>query len=105
MSKCGLLEKDYTNLLDWVFIHLENTVKYIQVFLQFNQIDSFSISTQKTQLFNQYRHAVLNFINGSKSIKLVIMPNTPYSVIELTPYFLNPDLNLLIERLGIKITN
>ena len=31
-----------------------------------NQIDSFSISTQKTQLFNQYRQAVLNFINGSK---------------------------------------
>ena len=82
----GISEKEFKNML-------------------INQIDSFSISTQKTQLFNQYRQAVLNFINGSKTIKLVIMPNTPYSVIELTPYFLNPDLNLLIERLGIKITN
>ena len=70
-----------------------------------NQIDSFSMSTQKTRLFNQYRKAVVNFINGSKSIKFVIMPDTPLSVMELTPYFLNPDLNLLIERLGIKITN
>ena len=82
----GVSEKEFKNIL-------------------INQIDSFSISTQKTQLFNQYRKAVLNFINGSKSIKLVVMPNTPYSVIELSPYFLNPDLNLLIERLGIKITN
>ena len=70
-----------------------------------NQIDFYSDTTQKTKLFVEYRQAVVNFINGSRKIKLQISPETPVSIAELTPYFLNPDINSIITKLNLHVSN
>jgi hypothetical protein len=70
-----------------------------------SQIDSYSATTQKTKLFVEYRQAVVNFINGSRKIKLQISPETPVSIAELTPYFLNPDINSIISKLNLHVSN
>jgi len=70
-----------------------------------SQIDSYSVTTQKTKLFVEYRQAVVNFINGSRKIKLQISPKTPVSIAELSPYFLNPDINSIISKLNLYVSN
>ena len=70
-----------------------------------SQIDSYSVTTQKTKLFVEYRQAVVNFINGSRKIKLQISPEMPISIAELSPYFLNPDINSIISKLNLYVSN
>ena len=70
-----------------------------------NLIDSFTVTTQKTKLFNEYRQAVVNFINGSKKIILQISPTLPVSIAELSPYLINPDINPIISKLNLNISN
>ena len=81
--------------------------QFIQEFKKtlISQIDSYSATTQKTKLFVEYRQAVVNFINGSRKIKLQISPETPVSIAELTPYFLNPDINSIISKLNLHVSN
>ena len=70
-----------------------------------SQIDSYSATTQKTQPFVEYRKAVVNFINGSQKIKLQISPEMPISIAEMSPYFLNPDINSIISKLNLYVSN
>ena len=70
-----------------------------------SQIDSYSATTQKTQPFVEYRKAVVNFINGSRKIKLQISPEMPISIAEMSPYFLNPDINSIISKLNLYVSN
>lgn len=70
-----------------------------------NQMDSYLVTTQKTKLLNQYRQSVVNFINGSKKISIKISPQNPVSIAELSPYIISPDVNLIISKLNLKISN
>ena len=69
------------------------------------QIDSYLINSQKTRLFNQYRQAVIKFINGSNKISFKIEPKTPLSFMEMAPYFINPDVNIIIDKLNLNVRN
>ena len=69
------------------------------------QIDSYLINSQKTRLFNQYRQAVIKFINGSNKISVKIEPKTPLSFMEMAPYFINPDVNIIIDKLNLNVRN
>ena len=69
------------------------------------QMDAYLINSQKTRVLNQYRQAVVKFINGSKKISVKIEPKTPISFMEMAPYFINPDVNTIIDKLNLKIKN
>ena len=68
-------------------------------------MDSYLVTTQKTRLFNQYRQAVIKFINGAKKISIKVSPPTPLSIAEMSPYFINPDVNMIITKLNLNILN
>ena len=70
-----------------------------------DQMDSYLATTQKTRLFNQYRQSVIKFINGSKRISVKVSPPTPISIAEMTPFLINPDVNMIINRLNLNISN
>jgi len=70
-----------------------------------DQIDLYSATTDKTKLFVEYRKAVVNFINGSNKIKLHISPEIPVSIAELSPYYFNPDINSIISKLNLHVSN
>ena len=54
-------------------------------------MDAYLVNSQKTRLLNQYRQAVVKFINGSKKkISVKVEPKTPLSFMEMAPYFINP---------------
>ena len=63
------------------------------------------MSSQKTRLFNQYRQSLINFINELKKISIKIEPKTPLSFMEMAPYFINPDVNIIIDKLNLNIKN
>ena len=69
------------------------------------QIDAYLVNSQKTRLFNQYRQAVIKFINGSNKISIKIEPKIPISFMEMAPYFINPDVNIIIDKLNLNIKN
>jgi len=69
------------------------------------QMDAYLVNSQKTRLLNQYRQAVVKFINGSKKISVKIEPKTPLSFMEMAPYFINPDVNTIIDKLNLNIKN
>ena len=56
------------------------------------QMDAYLVNSQKTRLLNQYRQAVVKFINGSKKISVKVEPKTPLSFMEMAPYFINPEI-------------
>ena len=68
-----------------------------------NQIDAYLVTSQKTRLFNQYRQSVINFINGSRKISIEVSPQNPLSIAEMSPYFINPDVNSIIDKLNLNI--
>ena len=70
-----------------------------------NQMDAYLVTSQKTRLFNQYRQSVINFINGSRKISIEVSPQNPLSIAEMSPYFINPDVNSIIDKLNLNISN
>ena len=69
------------------------------------QMDAYLVTTQKTRIFNQYRQSVIKFINGSKRISITVSPQTPLSIIEISPYLINHDVNMIINKLNLNISN
>ena len=69
------------------------------------QMDAYLVTTQKTRLFNQYRESVIKFINGSKRISIKVSPQTPLSIAEMSPYLINPDVNMIISKLNLHVSN
>ncbi|MFL2854578.1 MAG: hypothetical protein ACJZ74_03320, partial [Candidatus Pelagibacter sp.] len=72
-----------------------------------SQIDNFTSATGGNVLFDQYKKSVKKFINGSKKIELNISPSSPISIAEVSPYFLNMNVNpdQFIKILNLSITN
>ena len=68
-------------------------------------MDAYLVTSQKTRLFNQYRQSVINFINGSRKISIEVSPQNPLSIAEMSPYFINPDINSIIHKLNLNISN
>ena len=69
------------------------------------QMDAYLVNSQQTRLFKQYRQAVIKFINGSKKISIKVEPPKPISFMEMVPYFINPDVNIIIDKLNLNIKN
>ena len=69
------------------------------------QMDAYLVTTQKTRLFNQYRQSVIKFINGSRRITIKVSPQTPLSIAEMSPYLINPDVNVIISKLNLHVSN
>ena len=72
-----------------------------------NQMDNFTSAATGNALFDQYKKSVKKFINGSKKIELKISPSSPISIAEVSPYFLNMEVNPdpFIKILNLSITN
>ena len=70
-----------------------------------NQINTYTATANQTNLFNQYKNAVIKFINGSKKIVIQISPTTPISIAEVSPYFLTMDYDQIIRVLNLSIKN
>ena len=64
-------ENNGIEIFNPINFHSSKTVEEFKKTL-INQIDFYSDTTQKTKLFVEYRQAVVNFINGSRKIKLQI---------------------------------
>ena len=70
-----------------------------------NQINTYTETASKTNLFIQYKNAIEKFINGSKKIVLQIAPVSPISIAEVSPYFLTMNYDQIIKVLNLSITN
>ena len=68
-----------------------------------NNAEELTLGTNDLQ--KQYLLALTNFIGDSNKFTIRMKPNNPVSIAELTPYFLNQNYDLLLEKINLSVEN